>query len=77
MGVLAQTIFTLRFFYQWLHAEKHKTSSLPMGFWVLSLVGGSLILTYAIIRQDPVLFVGHMFGVVIYIRNAYLIRQEK
>lgn len=75
LGIVAQVIFTLRFVYQWLHAEKHKESSLPMGFWVLSLIGASLILTYAIIRKDPVLFVGHLFGMLIYGRNAYLIRQ--
>lgn len=46
-----------------------------MGFWVLSLIGASLILTYAIIRKDPVLFVGHLFGMMIYARNAYLIRK--
>ncbi|APY07575.1 lauroyl acyltransferase [Winogradskyella sp. J14-2] len=75
LGIVAQVIFTLRFVYQWIHAERHKESSLPMGFWVLSLIGASLILTYAIIRQDPVLFVGHLFGMIIYARNAYLIRQ--
>ncbi|WP_400077917.1 lipid-A-disaccharide synthase N-terminal domain-containing protein [Winogradskyella sp. R77965] len=75
LGVVAQVIFTLRFVYQWIHAERNKESSLPMGFWVLSLIGAGLILTYAIIRKDPVLFVGHLFGLVIYARNAYLIRQ--
>ncbi|WP_299123616.1 lipid-A-disaccharide synthase N-terminal domain-containing protein [uncultured Winogradskyella sp.] len=75
LGVVAQVIFTLRFVYQWIHAERNKESSLPMGFWVLSLIGAGLILSYAIIREDPVLFVGHLFGLVIYARNAYLIRQ--
>lgn len=75
LGIVAQVIFTLRFVYQWIHSERHKESSLPMGFWVLSLIGASLILTYAIIRKDPVLFVGHLFGLLIYARNAYLIRK--
>ncbi len=75
LGIIAQVIFTLRFVYQWIHAERHKESSLPMGFWVLSLIGASLILTYAIIRKDPVLFTGHLFGMLIYARNAYLIRK--
>jgi lipid-A-disaccharide synthase-like uncharacterized protein len=75
LGIVAQVIFTLRFLYQWIHAERHKESSLPMGFWVLSLIGASLILTYAIIRKDPVLFVGHLFGMMIYARNAHLIRK--
>ena len=59
LGIIAQVVFTLRFIYQWIHSERHKTSSLPMGFWVLSLIGASLILSYAIIRRDPVLFFGH------------------
>ena len=75
LGILAQLIFTLRFIYQWIHSERKKESTLPMGFWILSLIGASLILTYAIIRRDPVLFIGHLFGVIIYTRNAILIRR--
>ncbi|NRD24159.1 lipid-A-disaccharide synthase N-terminal domain-containing protein [Winogradskyella litoriviva] len=77
LGIVAQVVFTLRFVYQWIHSEKQKESTLPMGFWVLSLIGAGLILTYAIIREDPVLFVGHLFGLIIYARNAYLIRKTK
>jgi len=76
LGILSQIIFTLRFVYQWIHSEKNKKSSLPMGFWVLSLIGAAMILLYAIIRRDPVLFIGHLFGLIIYSRNAYLIRQH-
>ncbi|MBT8245476.1 MAG: lauroyl acyltransferase [Winogradskyella sp.] len=75
LGIVAQLIFTLRFVYQWLYSEKQKESSLPMGFWLLSLIGAVLILSYAIIRKDPVLFAGHLFGLIIYTRNAYLIRK--
>lgn len=75
LGIVAQVVFTLRFVYQWIHSERNKESTLPMGFWVLSLIGAGLILTYAIIREDPVLFVGHLFGLIIYSRNAYLIRK--
>lgn len=77
LGSIAQVIFTLRFVYQWMHSERHKESTLPMGFWVLSLIGAGLILTYAIIRRDPVLFIGHLFGLVIYSRNVYLIRKTR
>lgn len=75
LGIVAQVIFTLRFIYQWIYAERVKESVLPMGFWLLSLIGAGLILTYAIFRKDPVLFIGHLFGLVIYARNAYLIRK--
>ncbi|MGB3775890.1 MAG: lipid-A-disaccharide synthase N-terminal domain-containing protein [Leeuwenhoekiella sp.] len=72
LGSIAQVIFTLRFIYQWIYSERNKKSSLPLGFWMLSLAGGVLILTYAILRQDPVLFIGHLMGVFIYIRNIKL-----
>lgn len=72
LGSVAQVIFTLRFIYQWIYSECKKKSSLPLGFWLLSLVGGLLILTYAILRKDPVLFVGHLMGVFIYFRNMRL-----
>lgn len=72
LGTSAQIIFSLRFIYQWFYSEKLKQSVLPLGFWVLSLFGASLILIYAIIRADPVLFAGHIFGSIIYVRNIVL-----
>jgi lipid-A-disaccharide synthase-like uncharacterized protein len=76
LGIIAQVIFTLRFVYQWLYSEKQKQSSLPLGFWLLSFIGATLILSYAIIRKDPVLFIGHLFGLVIYSRNLYLLKKQ-
>lgn len=73
LGIVSQVVFTLRFIYQWIYSEKQKESSLPMGFWSLSLIGSILILTYAIFRKDPVLFVGHILGAIIYVRNLFLI----
>lgn len=76
LGIISQVVFTLRFVYQWLYSEYKKTSSLPLGFWLLSLVGSILILTYAIFRKDPVLFIGHLLGSIIYIRNLILLHRE-
>ncbi len=75
LGSLAQVIFTLRFVYQWVYSERIRESVLPMGFWLLSFAGAVLILIYAILRKDPVLFIGHMVGSVIYVRNMVLIRR--
>jgi len=75
LGIVSQVVFTLRFVYQWLYSEKQKKSTLPFGFWLLSLIGSILILTYAIFRRDPVLFTGHILGAIIYIRNLILIRK--
>jgi len=76
LGSIAQIIFTLRFVYQWIYSEKNKESSLPFGFWLLSLIGSIMILIYAIIRRDPVLFVGHIMGSAIYFRNILILRKE-
>lgn len=72
LGSVAQLIFTLRFIYQWIYSERNKKSTLPLGFWLLSLIGGLLILIYAFFRKDPVLIVGHVMGVFIYFRNMRL-----
>ena len=71
-GVLGQVIFTFRFVYQWYYSERRKISFIPLGFWVISLVGSLMIITYAIFRRDPVLIIGQLFGVVAYSRNLYL-----
>ena len=76
LGIVSQVVFTFRFVYQWLYSEKKKESSLPFGFWLLSLIGSLLILTYAIIRKDPVLFIGHILGATVYIRNLILLKKH-
>ncbi|MCX7547570.1 lipid-A-disaccharide synthase N-terminal domain-containing protein [Xanthomarina sp. F1114] len=76
LGIVSQTIFTLRFVYQWIYSEKRKESTLPLGFWLLSLIGSILILIYAIFRKDPVLFVGHILGTIIYVRNLALLHKS-
>ena len=54
------------------YSENKKESTLPLGFWVLSIGGSILILSYAIFRSDPVLFIGHIIGTFIYSRNIYI-----
>jgi lipid-A-disaccharide synthase-like uncharacterized protein len=76
LGIISQIVFTLRFVYQWIYSENKKSSSLPFGFWFLSLVGSILILIYAINRRDPVLLIGHLLGSIIYVRNLILIRKD-
>ncbi|HNY09391.1 MAG TPA: lipid-A-disaccharide synthase N-terminal domain-containing protein, partial [Tenuifilaceae bacterium] len=71
----SQVLFTLRFVYQWIYSERRKESSLPMGFWVLSLAGSTLIFIYAIFRLDPVLLLGHSTGIIMYSRNIYLLKK--
>lgn len=76
-GSIGQVVFTFRFVYQWIYSESRKKSSLPMGFWILSLSGSLMILSYAVYRKDPVLFLGQSFGFVVYSRNIILGIKEK
>ncbi len=71
-GAIGQVTFTLRFIYQWLYSYRHHESLLPIGFWIISLIGSSLILIYGIIRIDPVLILGQSFGLMAYGRNLYI-----
>ncbi len=76
-GITSQFIFTFRFIFQWIYMEKRKESLLPIGFWLISFAGSMMVLSYAIIRKDPVLFVGQIFGFVVYSRNILLFLKHK
>ena len=76
-GVAGQVTFTFRFIYQWIYSERKGESCLPLGFWIISIVGSCMILSYAIYRIDPVLFIGQGFGVLVYARNIVLIRKKR
>lgn len=75
-GVAGQITFTFRFVYQWIYSERKGKSCLPMGFWIISIIGSIMILSYAIYRRDPVLFFGQGFGLLVYSRNIVLIRKQ-
>jgi len=71
-GSAGQVMFTLRFVYQFIFSHHRHVSVLPRGFWIISLAGSGMIITYGIIRLDAVLIIGQAFGFVTYIRNLIL-----
>lgn len=75
-GSAGQAIFSLRFVYQWLYSARHGESSLPVGFWVMSLVGSAMIVCYGLIRLDPVLILGQSVGFIAYARNLLIGRKH-
>lgn len=77
IGFAAQAIFAARFLVQWIASERRGRSVIPLAFWILSLAGGLMLLTYAVWRRDPVFILGQTTGVFIYSRNLVLIRREK
>ena len=77
IGFIGQGIFASRFIFQWVHSERKGESSIPIIFWYLSIFGGLGLLTYAIFRKDPVIIIGQLFGIFIYLRNLILIYKKK
>lgn len=76
-GFLGQALFSMRFLVQWIASERRKESVIPIYFWYFSIGGGLTLLTYAILRLDPVFIVGQAAGLFIYGRNLYLIWRKR
>lgn len=77
LGLTAQLSFSARFIVQWIASERAGRSYVPVAFWWISIVGGLLLFSYAIYRQDVVFIVGQSFGLIVYIRNLVLIHKEQ
>lgn len=77
IGFLAQGFFASRFLVQWIVSERRKESVMPLYFWYSSVVGGLLLLVYAIHILDPVFILGQSMGLIIYSRNLVLIYRKK
>ncbi len=74
-GFAGQIFFFSRFLVQWIASEKKGRSVIPDVFWYLSIMGGSMLLAYAIHRRDPVFIVGQGVGLLVYFRNLWLIHK--
>src|SRR5437868_9056995 len=76
IGFLGQGLFASRFLVQWLASERARRSVMPITFWYFSLGGGVVLLAYSIYKMDPVFILGQGLGLVVYLRNLYLIFGE-
>jgi lipid-A-disaccharide synthase-like uncharacterized protein len=77
LGFTGQIVFGTRFLVQWICSEIKKESHIPIAFWYLSLVGGLMLLSYAIMRKDPVFILGQSTGILVYSRNLILIYRKR
>ena len=77
LGFLAQGLFSARFLVQWIASERAGRSVVPFSFWLFSVAGGGLLLLYAVFRKDPVFILGQAAGLIIYMRNLFLIYKER
>ncbi len=74
---MGQFLFGLRFLVQWVASERKGESVIPVYFWYLSLIGSLILLTYAIVRRDPVFILGQSTGLFVYLRNLMLIYRKR
>jgi len=77
VGLGAQAFFSMRFAVQWVVSERRKASVIPLAFWLFSVCGGVMLLSYAIHRRDPVFVVGELVTTSIYLRNLQLLRRGR
>jgi lipid-A-disaccharide synthase-like uncharacterized protein len=77
LGLLGQALFSGRMVLQWLVSERQSKSVITESFWWFSLLGGLILFTYFVWRQDPVAMLGQASGIVIYSRNLRLIYKQK
>lgn len=77
IGLLGQLLFGSRMLIQWIASERAGRSVVPTVFWYISIVGGMVLLCYAIHRADPVFILGQTAGSLVYLRNLYFIHREK
>jgi len=77
LGFTGQIAFSLRFLVQWIRSEIKKESHIPLAFWYFSVIGGVILLSYAILRKDPVIILGQSAGLLVYCRNLRLIYKKK
>ncbi len=76
LGLIGQAVFMCRFLVQWIASERAGRSVMPTAFWWLSLAGAGLLLSYAILKADPVFILGQSLGFMIYVRNLVLIHRN-
>lgn len=76
-GSVGQVVFTFRFVYQLIYSINKDKSTLPQGFWLISLAGSVITLTYGMFRLDPILILGQSLGMAAYVRNVMIHQWEQ
>ena len=76
-GLVAQIVFAMRFVVQWIASERAGRSVVPVAFWFISIFGGGLTLVYGLVRREPIIIIGQVLAVFIYVRNLMLIYKPR
>ena len=77
IGLLGQLIFFSRWVVQWIASERNSKSVIPTPFWWCSLCGGLITFGYAYHIKSFPFMLAQFMGIIIYLRNIYLIIKAK
>lgn len=75
LGFSGQFIFKMRFVYQFIYSYRRGNSLMPLNFWIIAVVGSTIIIVYSLIRHDWVLLLGQ-FSIIPSIRNILIACQN-
>ena len=70
-GIAGQVTYEIRSIYQLVYSVRRHQSVLPLGHWVLAVIGSLMIITYGLIRHDWVLAIGQ-FSIFFSVRNLMI-----
>ena len=70
-GVMGQFTYEMRTVYQLVYSYRRHRSFLPLGHWVLGVIGSVMIIAYGLVRHDWVLAIGQ-FSIVFTVRNLMI-----
>lgn len=77
IGFFASTLFSLRFWLQWIQSERQKKSVVGRSFWLLSIGGNFLLALHGLIQLHyPTALLQTLNGVIA-LRNLELLKEQK
>jgi lipid-A-disaccharide synthase len=77
LGFIANLLFGARFFLQWIHSEKQKTSIVTKSFWQISLAANLMMFFHGFLQiQYPVCLIQSLNAVIAW-RNLNLMGEKK
>ncbi|MCH9609839.1 MAG: hypothetical protein S4CHLAM45_02010 [Chlamydiales bacterium] len=77
IGLFGSLLFASRFWLQWWQVERTGRSHLSRQFWVISIAGSLIALSYFVRIGDYVSICNALCGLIPYLRNLVLSRSEK
>lgn len=74
-GTIGGVIFSSRFWIQWWLAEKYQCSDLGRSFWILSIIGSTILVIYFTHMRDFISLFYNCFALIPYLRNLALLKK--